>query len=120
MGSFTYGGDGQDRGNCVQETNDCFVILFGTWSYGNGREDVYIVITDIDGDIVWTKSYGYSLDYEVDYIKQTTDNGYIITGNTYSEDFLIIMVWLIKTDVNGDSIWTKYSFDFQSIMAWSI
>ena len=112
---ITYGGDGQDRGNCVQETNDGgFVIVGETWSYGNGRGDVYIVKTDINGDTLWTKSYGYSSDDEGNYIKQTTDNGYIITGDTRSEDLGINMVWLIKTDVNGDSIWTKKFSDFNT------
>ena len=55
----------------------------------------------------WTKTYGGS-SYEVGYsVQQTTDNGYIITGGVTSYENSSEDVLLIKTDANGDSLWTK-------------
>jgi len=110
----TYGGDEQDIGWCVQETNDGgFVIVGQESSFGNGGRDVYIIKTNINGDTLWTKSYGYPSDDGGNYIEQTTDNGYIITGGSFE---LGVgggdNVYLIKTDVSGDSIWTKRFNDF--------
>jgi len=58
-------------------------------------------------DTLWTNTFGGSSSDYGYCVKQTTDGGYIITGRTDSygkggRDF-----WLIKTDSNGDSTWTK-------------
>ena len=53
-------------------------------------------------DTLWTKTFGGTKMFDLSYSsKQTTDGGYIITGMTNDD------VWLIKTNSNGDSLWTK-------------
>jgi hypothetical protein len=68
--------------------------------------DVYLIRADADGDTIWTRTYGGAYcDYSRS-VEQTTDGGYIITGHTgvfgVTED-----VYLIKTDANGDTLWTR-------------
>ncbi|PKP31497.1 MAG: hypothetical protein CVT99_09145 [Bacteroidetes bacterium HGW-Bacteroidetes-16] len=104
----TYGGDDADNGWSVQQTTDLGYIITGyTKSFGNGGSDVYLIKTDNNGDTIWTKTYGSLGDDYGHSVKQTTDNGYIITGNTWSTSNSSNDVFLIKTDSNGDTLWTR-------------
>ena len=106
--SKTFEGLGNDLGNSVQQTNDGGYIICGeTESFGNGDWDVYLIKTDNNGDSLWTKTFGGSNDDVGQSIHQTNDGGYIITGSTQSFGNGGYDVWLIKTDENGDTLWTK-------------
>ncbi len=104
----TYGGTDNDWGFSVQQTSDNGYIIVGkTSSFGAGSWDVYLIKTNENGDTLWTKTYG-STDNDYGYsVQQTTDNGYIIAGNTYSFGTGTGDVYLIKTNEEGDTLWTK-------------
>jgi hypothetical protein len=105
----TFGGTSMDYGNSVLQTLDGGYLITGwTSSYGAGGSDVYIIKTDSFGDTVWTKTYGgTSGDFGED-VKQTPDGGYIVAGYTFSFGVSAFQdVWLIRTDANGDTLWTK-------------
>jgi hypothetical protein len=104
----TFGGTAWDDGRSVQQTADGGYIVAGTtWSYGAGSCDVYLVRTDARGDTLWTKvfggtgrDYGYS-------VQQTADDGFIIAGTTHSYGAGVEDVYLVKTDPDGDTLWTR-------------
>ncbi|MDP7000223.1 MAG: hypothetical protein QF569_29625, partial [Candidatus Poribacteria bacterium] len=104
----TYGGSESDIGNSVQQTSDGGYIIAGeTYSYGNGAADVWLIKTDADGDTLWTQTFG-GTEFDIAHsVQQTSDDGYIITGETYSYGNGEADVWLIKTDANGDTLWTQ-------------
>jgi len=104
----TYGGTGSDNGASVQQTSDGgYIISGGTYSFGAGSDDVYLIKTNDTGNITWTKTYGgANLDYGHS-LQQTSDGGYIITGGTNSFGAGLQDVYLIRTDLNGDTLWTK-------------
>ncbi|MBI4721675.1 MAG: T9SS type A sorting domain-containing protein [Candidatus Stahlbacteria bacterium] len=104
----TFGGTGFDGGESVQETKDGgFIITGWTASFGAGQGDVYLIRTDEHGDTLWTRTYGGVKDDEGYSVQETKDGGFIITGFTCSFGAGKEDVYLIRTNSEGDTLWTK-------------
>lgn len=56
---------------------------------------------------LWTKKFGGSFSDRGVGVHQTGDGGYIVAGNTQSFGSGSTDIWLIKTDYNGDTLWTR-------------
>jgi hypothetical protein len=101
------GGTLADACNAFAETPDNGFLLIGwTMSYSVGEQDLFLVKTDSVGQEQWHKSYGGLLRDIGRSIYPTSDGGYIVTGYTLSFGAGSSDVYTIKTDSNGDSIWT--------------
>jgi hypothetical protein len=117
----TFGGIEIDVGKSVQQTTDGGYIITGqTGSFGKGGWDVWLIKTDANGDTLWTKTYGDTLGDIGNSVQQTTDGGYIITGvanrMTANPGLIYQDIWLIKTDANGDTMWTKIYVDSSGLL----
>jgi len=104
----TYGGTGYDRSICVSQTSDDGYIVVGyTTSFGTEGEDVYLVKTDASGELIWNRTYG-GVDNDRGYfVVQTEDDGYIVAGWTESFGAGSRDAYLIKTDTLGNPLWNK-------------
>ncbi len=99
----TYGGTDWDFAHTVQQTSDRGYIVAGyTYSFGADGEDAFLIKTDANGDIIWAKTYGGTLDDRVSSVQQTTDGGYIVAGSTLSFGAGGWDIFLVKTDADGD------------------
>ena len=98
-----FGGDDHDFGRSVKQTNDDGYIITGL-----GLDGIYLIKTDSYGIEEWYQYYSYQYgSYDV---LQTNDNGFIISGQTNSNEML-----LIKTLSNGNIEWENiYSFNIDS------
>lgn len=106
--SKTFGGNGGDDGNSVMETSDGGYIIAGeTGSYGAGSYDVYLVKTDTNGNALWAKMFGGAGNDDAHSVRQTSDGGYIIAGDTGSFGAGGSDMYLVKTDPNGVELWSK-------------
>jgi len=104
----TIGGSGSDAGKSVCQTNDGGYIIAGsTESFGAGDFDIYLIKTDTHGNIIWTKTFGGANDDFGNSVQQTSDGGCIVIGYSYSFGSGFTDIYLIKVDVNGDTLWTK-------------
>jgi Secretion system C-terminal sorting domain len=138
-----YGGDSTDAFNCIRKTSDGGYIAGGQALStdgdlaGNGGViGMWVVKLDAMGNIQWEKTYPTTTGYagSVNYIEQTTDGGYIFTGNntvklhndgtiqwalgeygtnvhqTRDGGYILASDSLIKLDADGDVSWRR-SYD---------
>ncbi len=76
-------------------------------------------------DTAWTRTYFTGDDWDWAYdVQQTTDGGYVIAGFTYPPGSpFSTFVYLIKTDSEGDTLWTKVyggSANWQDDIAYAV
>lgn len=92
----------------AQQTFDGGYAIAGyTYNFGAGNTDYYLTRTDSTGNILWSKAYG-SPSYDEAYaMQQTSDSGFIIAGNTFGLGSGAWDIYVIRTDANGNTLWTK-------------
>lgn len=99
----TFGGILYDYGFSVQNTADHGYIAVGsTDSTTNFTRNIYLVNTNSQGSIIWTKSYDLLGTEEGYAVKQTMDKGFCITGYTHGSSGKE-QIFLMKVDSLGVS-----------------
>lgn len=109
-GSFarTWGGTSADSAEEIVNTSDGGSAIAGfTYSFGSGSRDAYIAKYTADGTLLWSKTWGGSGDDNANFIIQTSDGGYAITGLTGSYGAGSHDSFLAKYTSDGMLSWSK-------------
>ena len=93
----TFGGEAEDSGLSVQQTEDGGYIIAGyTASIGNGGYDVWLIKTDEFGDEEWNNTFGGEAEDRGNSVIENEEGEYLIVGFTHSYGSGSSDVWLLK------------------------
>lgn len=115
-----YGGNYYDDFGCVRVAGDGGLILAGgsqsndgDVTGNHGSSDFWLVKTDVNGALLWQKSYG-GPDYEkAADVRECPDGGYILSGFSESNAGDVTGnhgdydMWVVKTDATGNLQWQR-------------
>ncbi len=97
-----------DRGRGIKQTPDRgFIIVGNTVLPDEDYSDVYIVKTDVNGKVAWTKRYGGDESDSAHDVQCTDDGGYLLVGTTNSYGAGRQDVYLLKLNSTGEKEWQK-------------
>lgn len=103
-----YGGEGIDHGHSIRVTRDGGFIVAGcTNSFGAGDYDFWVLKLTSGGQLEWSSTFGGKDLDEAREIRQTSDGGYIVIGNTLSFGAGYYDIWLLKLNGWGRVQWQK-------------
>ncbi len=105
----TYGGSSHDWAkDIIAAPGGGYFISGSTQTYGAGSFDVFLMKIDEDGNELWMKTFG-GADYEYgEKVRLGVDGNLYITATSASfSDNSKPDHFIIKTDQNGDEIWSK-------------
>jgi len=102
--SLTLGGDSGDFGFSLDLTvNGDILVTGGTWSYGEGYEDIIVYKVSSEGTVLWQQTYGGPFSDRPYSIQSTADGGAIICGETWP---WLNDIFLLKIDAQAHEVWT--------------
>lgn len=103
-----YGTNQVDNGQNVALMNNGDLGICG---YSDGNQpndyDIFIIRTNNNGDELWMKFYGGDSWDIANQVKKTSDDGFIVAGKTFSYGNGAADAYLIRTDSDGDTLWTR-------------
>lgn len=102
----TYTGTDVSTVNSFIKTEEGFMLVGKTNSTDYVYGDSWLIKTDSEGTIDWNKLYYTEVPSLAGSIEQTTDGGYIITGNLNPAPYTYNL-YLLKVDSEGEVEWTE-------------
>jgi hypothetical protein len=125
--SKTFGGSDEELIRGVTSTQDGGFVVVGNTKSSDGDittktsllEDIWLSKYDVNGNLVWSKTYGGSLDDLGYSIIENLDGTLTVAGYSKSSDGDVPSnlgmhdFFIFKTDANGNLIWKK-SYGFMS------
>ena len=103
-----YGGSGYEEAFSIINTSDGnFAIGAITNSQGSGSADTYLLQVDPDGGILDEDTYGGTNGEFAAFVQEMSDGGFSILSSTTSFGSPFLDLYLIRTEANGDTLWTK-------------
>ncbi|MFM8432849.1 MAG: hypothetical protein ACKOA1_08645, partial [Bacteroidota bacterium] len=69
-----------------------------------------ISVMNSNAQVAFSKSYGGAYEEDGRWMEQLPDSGFILVGNTGTYSNFASDIWLIRTDLYGNQLWTR-SYD---------
>lgn len=109
--SKQFGGKGYDKASSIISTDNGYLIIGSTSSYGNGNYDVFAIKTDKKGKKLWQKTYGDFYN-EYGFTAEKTTDGFLVKGtqqkcSSNTDVFnrkCTTNVWFISIDKDGNEL----------------
>lgn len=123
----SYGGSGYERNPVIEKApNDGYLLAGNISEYDSvtdhhisdyyGNEDIWVAKLDKNGNLFWSENYGGSSIDGVETVEALSDGGFMIGGETSSEDYDVSNTygdgtlsqqdsWLIRLDDSGNILW---------------
>lgn len=105
----SYGGTIQEKGFNITTTQDGNLLLLGLTEQPTStgtQVDIFLVKVNLEGDTLWTKTYGDPSSFDFATGLQETDNGDVLilgaTGNGLTTD-----VRVFRVDAQGKVLWER-------------
>jgi hypothetical protein len=114
----SYGGMFNDYPSQLQASDNGFVLIGSTYSFGFGLWDIYLAKIDSVGNLIWSKTYGSGNTDNGTSVIQTSDGGFIATGTRESSN--VDKALLFKTDNAGNVSWAKTYSNVGETYAYSV
>ncbi len=106
--TLAVGGTGNDDAAEVVALSDGGVAAIGTTnSFGAQGWDYFVVRTDADGHLLWSRTYGGSDSELGASLQETDDGGLILAGTSATYGAGEDDIYVVRTDANGDTLWTR-------------
>ncbi len=92
-----------DAAYSIEETSDNgFVVVGSTKSYGAGNEDFWVIKLDTGGTVAWQRTYGGANADTAYSVHETADGGFVVAGTTQSFGAGNEDAWVLRLNSNGE------------------
>jgi len=99
-------GDGDCGYDIIRTSDNNYLICGSSHSIDKGT-DAIMIKTNPDGEILWKKYYGTDYTDAAYSVIETFDNNYVLGGITLSPELTDLNAFFVKTDPDGDTLWTS-------------
>jgi hypothetical protein len=103
----TYGSTEGEEARSIKQTSDNGFVFVGATTVGVQDFGIYMAKTDATGNLQWEKIFSGAGWESASSVIITSDDGYALAGYTMSEGAGLRDMYVIKTNISGDALWTK-------------
>lgn len=107
LDTFTIGGKYNDWVNDVISTSDSSLVFCGYTELQDKAKDFWVVKTNYEGNIIWEKNFGWSMNEEAYSIAERYNGNLLLCGYTESKGNGMYDFWIMELDAQGNQLWEK-------------
>ncbi len=106
---ISFGGNKEDEGRAIIQTVDHGYLAIGySESFGDDNdEDIYLIRTDVDGRLVWERTYDEGFNEQAFDAVSLEDGGFVIVGYREVDATSVAQIYLLNLDKRGNIRWSK-------------